>query len=59
MLSWVIALMRSPTSSAMEVPFEITYDVKNLPIVDVIETIKKGVKWPSEKYNKKAGENEQ
>lgn len=48
----VSKLRRSPTSSAKEVPFEITYDVDNLPLVDVIETIKGRKNWPKEKYEK-------
>lgn len=54
----VAKFRRSPTSLAMEVPFEITYDVDNLPLADVIETIKGRKKWPKDKYKKRVQEQE-
>lgn len=41
---------RSPTSSAMEVPYVIQYTYDNLPLPDIIRAIKGEAKWPKNKY---------
>lgn len=41
---------RAPTSNSMQVPFNIYYGLNNLPMYDVIATIKGDKPWPAEKY---------
>lgn len=41
---------RSTSSKAMEVPFQIFYGLENLPLADVIRTIKGEQSWPKSKY---------
>lgn len=41
---------RSADSAATKIPFQITYGLNNLPIVDVIRTMRGEQEWPSTRY---------
>ena len=41
---------RAGNAQANEVPFQIVYDKDNLPLADVIKTVKGEQKWPATKY---------
>lgn len=43
---------RSRKAAAQKVPYEITYKVDNLPLVDIINTIQGRGNWPSNSYEK-------
>lgn len=44
----VAKFKRSLISSAMKVPYRVTYDVNHLPLVDVIKTIRGEGEWPKD-----------
>lgn len=43
---------RSQDSAAMKIPYQIYYGINNLPLADIINTIKGKEDWPEKKYPK-------
>lgn len=41
---------RAPTSNAKKIPFEIYYGLENMPLLDILRTLKSNVEWPASKY---------
>lgn len=41
---------RAPTANARKIPFEIYYTLDNLPLADVLRTMKSDAEWPAAKY---------
>lgn len=41
---------RAPTANARKIPFEIYYTLDNMPLVDILRTMKTDQPWPTERY---------
>lgn len=41
---------RAPTANARKIPFEIFYGLDNLPLADILRTLKTDKEWPASKY---------
>lgn len=50
----VAKFRRNAKSSANKIPFQIEYGLENLPLPDILRTLRGEIEWPTKKYEAKA-----